>query len=169
MTEAHIKETISRAYVAAIAASVGMTIAASSLDYGFDGTFKDVEYDPHAKQYSETGFGIDFQLKATVNAVPKNGVIKYSLEAKNYRALVKTHVGTPRILIVYSMPKDKDSWLSVGTDETTFRKCAWWCSLKGYPETANKERVTVDIPISQQLTPDALVDLMKKVKEGVEL
>lgn len=169
MTEAHIKETISRAYVNAIAARVGMTVATSSLDYGFDGTIKDIEYDPLAKQYSETGFGIDFQLKATVNAAPKNGVVKYSLEVKNYRTLIKTRVGTPRILIVYSMPREENDWMSVGSDETAFRKCAWWCSLKGYPEVSNKERVTVEIPMSQQLTPDTLAELMKKVKGGAEL
>ena len=45
MTEAHTKELISKAYVNALAARVGMTVANSSLDYGFDGTFKDIEYD----------------------------------------------------------------------------------------------------------------------------
>ena len=40
MTEAHTKELISRAYVNALAARVGMTVANASLDYGFDGTFK---------------------------------------------------------------------------------------------------------------------------------
>lgn len=169
MTEAHIKETISRAYVNAIAARIGMTVATSSLDYGFDGTIKDIEYDPLTKQYSETGFGIDFQLKATVNAAPKNGLVKYSLDVKNYRNLIKTRVGTPRILIVYSMPREESIWMSVGSEETAFRKCAWWCSLKGYPEVSNKEHITVEIPLSQQLTPNTLVELMKKVKEGAEL
>lgn len=169
MTEAHIKETISRAYVNAIAARVGMTVATSSLDYGFDGTIKDVEYDPVTKQHSETGFGIDFQLKATVNVAPKNGVVKYNLEVKNYRTLIKTLVGTPRILIVYSMPREENDWMAVGPDETAFRKCAWWCSLKGFPEVSNKKCITVEIPMSQQLTPAALADLMKKVKRGSEL
>lgn len=169
MTEAHIKETISRAYVNAIAARIGMPVATSSLDYGFDGTIKDIECDPLTGQHSETGFGIDFQLKATVNAIPKDGVVKYSLEIKNYRTLIKTRVGTPRILIVYSMPREDNIWMSVNPCETTFRKCAWWCSLKGYPEVSNKERITVEIPLSQHLTPDTLAVLMKKVKEGAEL
>ena len=83
MTEAHTKELISRAYVNALAARVGMTVANASLDYGFDGTFKDIEYDEETNEYGETGFGIDFQLKATINASPNNGVIKYNLEVKN--------------------------------------------------------------------------------------
>lgn len=169
MTEAHTKEQISRSYVNVLAARVGMTISTASLDYGFDGTFKDIEYDPETKEYGETGFGIDYQLKATVNAKEKDGCIKYSLEVKNYRKLIKTRVGTPRILIVYSMPKDPSEWVTVRKEETLLRKCAWWCSLKGLPEVANSERVTVTIPADQQLTPEALETLMNKVKEGVEL
>ena len=169
MTEAHTKETISVAYVHALAARVGMSVATSSHDYGLDGTFKDVEYDPRTKQHDETGFGIDFQLKATINAKPKDGVIKYSLEVKNYNRLIKTNVGTPRILIVYSMPQDSTLWMSIGPDETILRKCAWWCSLKGFPEVNNKNRVLVEIPMTQQLTSEELQTLMNKVKEGIEL
>ena len=169
MTEAHIKEQISRSYVNVLAARVGMTISTASLDYGFDGTFKDIEYDPVAKEYGETGFGIDYQLKATVNAKEKDGSIKYSLEVKNYRKLIKTRVGTPRILIVFSMPKECNQWVIVGNNETTLKKCAWCCSLKGLPEVTNSDRVTVTIPADQQLTPEVLRGLMNKVKEGVEL
>ncbi len=169
MTEAHTKEQISRAYMGVLAACAGMTISTASQDYGIDETFKDVEYDPIAKEYSETGYGLDYQLKATVNARVKNGVIKYSLEMKNYRKLIQTRVGTPRILVVYAMPKEADKWVVVEKDETTLQKCAWWCSLKGKPEVNNKERVTVSIPINQQLTPESLKEMMNKVKDGVEL
>lgn len=169
MTEAHIKELISLSYVTALAARAEMTVSTSSRDYGLDGTFKDVEYDSSIRQHSETGFGIDFQLKSTINVERKNGMIKYELEVKNYRRLIKTEVGSPRILIVYSMPKEDDLWLSVQKDKTLFRKCAWWCSLKGLPETDNKKHITVNIPENQQLTPKVLTDLMKKVKGGVDL
>lgn len=166
VTEAHTKELISRAYVNALAARVGMTVATSSLDYGFDGTFKDIEYNEQTKEYSETGFGIDFQLKSTINAIPDKGVIKYHLEVKNYHKLIQSRVGTPRILIVYSMPREENLWLTVNEEETTFRKCAWWCSLKGYPEVENKKEIVINIPFSQQLTPEKLAEMMKRVKEG---
>ena len=60
-------------------------------------------------------------------------------------------------------------WLTVNDNETLLRKCAWWCSLKGYPEVENKERVVIEIPLTQQLTPEALIKLMQKVKEGAAL
>ena len=67
------------------------------------------------------------------------------------------------------MPRDKDMWLTVNDNETLLRKCAWWCSLQGYPEVENKERVVIEIPLTQQLTPEVLIELMQKVKEGVAL
>ena len=39
----------------------------------------------------------------------------------------------------------------------------------GYPEVENKERVVIEIPLTQQLTPEVLIELMQKVKEGVAL
>ena len=169
MTEAHKKDLISTAYVSAIAARVGMTVANSSRDYGFDGTFKDIEYDEVAKEYGETGFGIDFQLKSTVNAKVIGDFVKFSLKARNYRQLIKTDVGTPRILIVYSMPRDETEWVSVNTNDTVLRNCAWWYSLRGLPEVSNQESVVVNIPRENQLTPVILRELMKKVKEGVAI
>ena len=51
------------------------------------------------------------------------------------------------------------------------RRCAWWCSLKGHPEVENKERVVIDIPLDQQLTPEVLVqDVYKRQPvHGIEL
>lgn len=169
VTEAHEKEPISRAYVSALAAHAGMTTSVSSQDYGLDGTFKDIEYDPVTHLYDESGFGIDFQLKATVNAKPSGGIIKYNLEIKNYQRLIKKRVGCPRILVVYALPKNKNEWINITVDETIFKKCAWWCSLKGLPNVANKNTILVEIPEEQLLTPTELVNLMKKVKEGGEL
>lgn len=67
------------------------------------------------------------------------------------------------------MPREEDLWVTVNTEETLFRKCAWWCSLKGYPETNNKETIVIDIPLSQQSTPEKLTEMMKRVKEGAML
>ena len=103
VTEAHIKEQISSAYAKAIAAQAGVIFREySSIDYGFDGKFSEVFYDEENKRYSESGFGIDVQIKATTNITSENGKLIYDLEVKNYRDLIKTNVGTPRILIVYS-------------------------------------------------------------------
>lgn len=170
VTEAHIKEQISSAYAKAIAAQAGVIFREySSIDYGFDGKFSEVFYDEENKRYSESGFGIDVQIKATTNITSENGKLIYDLEVKNYRDLIKTNVGTPRILIVYSMPEDKKEWVTVTTEQTILKKCAWWCSLKGKPKTNNKETIRVEIPDNQLLTPSELLRLIEKVKVGASL
>lgn len=120
-------------------------------------------------RFSENGFGIDVQIKATTNIKSKNGKLIYDLEVKNYRDLIKTDVGTPRILIVYSMPKEKEEWVAVTTEQTILKKCAWWCSLKGNPKTNNKKKIRIEIPDNQLLTSSELLRLIEQVKVGASL
>ena len=78
MTEEHIKEQLSRAYVKAIAANAGLILREYDQDYGLDGKFSDIYFDKNSLgklRYCENGFGIDFQLKATTNIVAKNGYL----------------------------------------------------------------------------------------------
>lgn len=166
MTEAHTKEKLSFAYTQAVSAYAGMSCDTYSSDYGLDGRISDIEYSPDRKRHWQTGFGIDFQLKATVNAKPKDGFILYDLEVKNYRDLIQTQIGCPRILILFLLPKEKDEWVAVSCDETILKKCAYWCSLKGMPDSTNKEKVRIKIPESQLLTVSELKSLMDKVKKG---
>ena len=172
MTEQHIQEQLSRAFVKAIAANAGIILREYDLDYGLDGKFADVDYeedDYGHKRYSETGFGIDFQLKATTNIISKDGFLIYDLESKNYNDLVKTNIGTPRILIIYSMPENRSLWIETTENEMIMRKCAWWCSLKGQPKTKNRETQRIKIPRDNLLTTEKLVKLIHLAKDGEDL
>jgi len=169
LTEQHIKEQLSRAYAKAISARAGIVFREHDVDYGLDGRFSDVEYDSDRKRFVESGFGIDFQIKATTNIVPKGTKVLYDLEVKNYKDLIKTSVGSPRILIIYSMPKQPSEWLTITNDCAILGRCAWWCSLKGQDNTENKSKKRIELPASQRLTPDELQRLIDCVKEGAEL
>ncbi|KPU42148.1 hypothetical protein OXPF_39270 [Oxobacter pfennigii] len=170
MTEEHIKEQISRAYAKAIAARAGIVLREyEGLDYGLDGRFSDVQYDTGRKRYVESGFGIDFQIKATTNILPKGNKLFYDLEVKNYKDLIKTKIGTPRILIIYSMPKQSEKWITVSDEDTVLKRCAWWCSLKGRDDTENEKKKRIEFPVSQKLTPDELRRLIECVKAGADL
>lgn len=169
MTEEHRKELLSVAYIKAIAGYTGMITTSRDLDYGWDGTICDTEYNPESKTYDESGFKIDYQLKSTVNIIQKNGVIKYDLNVENYNKLIKDNIPNPRILILYVIPKDESERLVVSDNNATLRKCAWWCTLRGKDKTENKETVRIDIPESQRFTPQVLEELMKQVKEGADL
>lgn len=161
----HIQEGISRAYVTAVAHIAGMNITTTyDHDYGIDGTFYDVRL--RGNERRQTGFSLDFQLKATWNATIQQNHIKYKLNAKNYNDLVDDEVGTERILILYIMPDDQTKWLSINENATVFEKCGWWLSLNGLDPTSNVESVTIEIPREQILTPESLIDLMSKIKAG---
>lgn len=169
MTEQHIKEELSFAYTQAISAYAGMKCEQRTKDYGIDGSIHDIKYYKARKRYGESGFSIDFQLKATVNAKIVRGIIKYDLEVKNYRDLIDTEVGNPRILILYCLPREKEEWVNILNDELKLRKCAYWCSLRGYPDVANKERIRIAFPDTQRFTTDELIRLMGLVKGGAAL
>lgn len=169
MTEAHIKESISKSYVKALAARAGISISTPDPDYGIDGTFRRAEYNTALKQYLDSGFCLDYQLKASINVEHSYGYIKYNLDIKNYRDLIVKNLPNPRILIVYEMPRDVNFWITVKNNETIFKTCAWWYSLEGQPEVANKNSVLIEIPDNQQFTPESLKELMQKVEAGVAL
>lgn len=169
MTEAHTKEELSFAYTQTISALAGMGCEQRKRDYGVDGSIHEIVYSKHRRRYVESGHNIDFQLKATVNAKVNNGIILYDLEVKNYRDLIDTEVGTPRILILYVMPREKEKWVEILDDEVKLRKCAYWCSLRGLPDVSNKNRVRIKIKEEQRLTPECLLLLMNKVRGGAEL
>lgn len=166
MTEAHIKQELSISYMKAISASAGMTCEIRGIDYGIDGSIHDIVYDARRRAYRDSSFGIDFQLKSTVNAHLKNDTFLYDLESKNYLDLINMNVGRSRILILYVLPRDKMQWVEVSHTETIIKKCAYWCSLRGLPEVENTNTVRIKVPANQLLTSDELKRLMGIVKGG---
>lgn len=169
LPDAHIKSRLSISYVRALVADAGYTFKEYDEDFGMDGGICDVEYKPDRRAYRETGFGLDFQLKATVNAIPKEGIFFYDLEVKNYLDLIEKNVGRERILILYILPRDRKRWINVQTDKTIVEKAAYWCSLKGKPEVSNKSKVRIRIPESNLLTAEVIIDLLNKVKGGCSI
>jgi hypothetical protein len=167
MIESHIKEGLSRAYAIAVAHKAGMNFARPDYDYGFDGIFRDIQN--INGRYCDSGWNIDIQLKATVNVLQESDYIKYDLEAKNYNDLVSTEAGTPRMLVLFVLPKDQAEWLNISEEGTILKNCAWWCSFKGMEPTNNANTVRVSIPKNQLLTEVSLRELMNKVKMGEEL
>jgi hypothetical protein len=164
LTEEHIKEGISKGYVQALAHYAGYNFEEPKFDYGIDGTFSGIRIRGNRRMAS--GCRLDFQLKASVNVFIEKNNVKYNLESKNYNDLVDIEVCTPRILILYKLPKDKKEWIKVTENGTVFKDCAWWCYLSGSQQTSNKEKITIRIPIKQIFNEDSLKELMDKVKKG---
>ena len=151
-------EQLSRAYVQALAAGAGYTTSTPSLDRD------SVDLEIHAGGARRPK--LDLQLKATTDLGPEiENAYWFSLKVKNYNDLrVETLV--PRILVVLVLPKSEDKWLTVTAEELILRRCAYWKSLAGAPETTNRSSVAVSVPIGNRFDIHALRSLMDRARTG---
>ena len=165
LTLDHIKEGLSRAYIAAVAHRAGFNMSLSAFDYGMDGTFIDIKL--RNGRYVESGFKIDFQAKASQECTFDTVHCSFQLKNKNYNDLADPDTGTPRVLILLSLPENDTDWLSVTVDQLAMKKAAWWISLKGKPLVAEKDsKKMIKIPIAQIFNVDALVGMMDRCRKG---
>lgn len=164
LTENHIKEGLSRAFILAVAHRAGLNCTLREFDYGIDGTFRDVKV--VGKRRVESGFSLDFQAKASENCQIEPAHLAYDLEAKSHKDLVDSSVGCPRILVVLSLPEDRQKWLEVGPESLLLRRSAWWVSLRGIPPTTNTQSERIRIPITQVFDVPALTSMMDRIRSG---
>ncbi len=107
---------------------------------------------------------LEIQVKCTYTDVLHDREIRYPLKLKNYDDLrLPCHV--PRILLVVLVPEDPADWLTQTEDELILRRCAYWVSLAGQPESANEKSVTVHLPRGNVFSPAALEDMMARIGE----
>lgn len=165
MTEEQQKEELSVAYTWAIAAKAGFSCSRPSVD---DDSV-DLTVTGMGMLSSQSIFespSIDFQLKATSQQkMLRDNALSFPLSIKNYNDL-RRKVLKPRFLVVLLLPEAKNDWLVNDENQFVAKKCAYFHSLMGLPETANKESVTIQIPRKNILTPDSLHDIMVLASEG---
>lgn len=156
------KEEFSYAYVKLLASVSGLIVteASRALDNaGIDITIK-------APGIIKGVFSpsIDAQVKCTAKDVVKDTFVKYLLPVKNYRRLI-VKSAVPQILIVVIVPKEMLNIINILQNETFVKSCAYWISLKGRENTDNDERITIEIPKENILTPQVLTDLIENEAE----
>src|SRR3972149_12331605 len=96
----HLLDELATAYVQAVAAVAGATIAVSRLDYGVDGTLKHI-VKSEEDRFIESGFPADFQLKGTTSSEIRGGHISYDLKVRNYDLIVtRQQIATPYYLFL---------------------------------------------------------------------
>ncbi len=109
-----------------------------------------------------TQFPVEVQLKATKQVpIEQDGKYSHSLKVKNYDELRSTNTGAPQLLIVLFLPTDAAMWLSHSEDFLVTRRCAYWVSLRGAPET-DQDSKTVYIPKVNVLSVDNLREVMTR-------
>jgi hypothetical protein len=171
LTQQHMEEGLSLAYVQAISAKAGVNFSFHKWDYGIDGTFhsvKIIQRGSNIKRRIDSGYPLDFQLKASIKWTIDSTNIVFDLESKTFNDLIdrsKEIRATPCILMVYCLPKDENLWLKINEKCLLMQKCCYWMYLTGQM-TDNKASQRIRIPRTQILTPNALLILLEKVKNG---
>ena len=167
ITTQHIEEDLSRAYVQVVVAKSGATLALDrNHDYAIDGTIRQVRYVNNRRK--ETGFHLDFQLKASKNVVITADEVKYDSDVDTYNYLVKRHetkYTNKVLLILLALHELEAEWLMLSEDQLILKKCCYWISLAGALSN-NKETRRVAIPRANLLTPEKLVELLNIVEQG---
>ena len=121
---------------------------------------------PEGKNDGEIG-RLTAQVKCTSQIrFDKGDCLVYPLPTKNYNELIKRSLD-PRILILILVPDNVDKWIDVSSasQETLIRKCGYWKSLEGFPNTENKSTINVEIYKENILTPESLIQIIETAKQ----
>jgi hypothetical protein len=158
MTSNDREDALSRTYVAAVAAGAGYITAEQNFDR--DGV------DLQIRAGGSMRPSLDIQLKATINlGEATNEQYRYPLKRRNYD-LLRDQAMVPRILVLLSLPSVEAEWLSVSPDQLILRRCAYWVSLAGFPETTNTANVTISVHSNNRFDIDGLKALMERARSG---
>ena len=156
------KEEFQYAYVAALAAHAGLNRG----DFRVDNDSVDVTFQGKGFLAPIRNPQIQLQLKCTSQDFIVGDVIKFPLKMKNYEDLRGDDVVVPRYLAVLVVPEQTTHWVLHHDDCVALHNLCFWASLRDAPASSNKETVTIDVPLSQRLTTDALMEMMKAASLG---
>ena|SRR6185503_19231279 len=165
LTPPNIESELSYAYLHAVAARARMACAEAHRhedNSGVDARL--VSWGPFENSYFTEAY-INVQLKATI-AQPADDGHRYSYflrGVERYKKLCEEPRMIPRILVVMFLPEDSGEWLSHTEERLALRRCAYWTSLLGAPETANRDGQTIYIPKANVFDATALTVLMNRI------
>jgi hypothetical protein len=160
----HLLDELATAYVQAVAAMAGATIAISRQDYGVDGTLKHI-VKTTGDRFVESGFPVDFQLKATTTAEINGGVLSYDLKVRNYDLIVERGVhAAPYYLFLICFGKDIDRWIVHAPEQLIFSASAYWWTYTG-ERSGNTSSVRISIPVGQKLNVQSVESILQAAKQ----
>jgi hypothetical protein len=170
LTDNNIKAELSYAYLHAVAsrAGFGCEVAGRMSDgAGVDALVRFKERLAPDVVFTESV--IEVQLKATSDpAKVQNGRSAFFLRRDHYDKLRASDIGLRRFLVVLFLPENADEWLGHTADQLLLKRCAYWCSLRGASETANKSGQTVYLPHANTFSVAGLRGLMTRVARNDE-
>lgn len=175
ITENHSKECLNKAVIYAIAGaarhtnSMGGGYSEPSHDYGLDGTFQ--HSTKRGKRMYQSGFALDFQLKATKNWRRTGGNIIYDLRNVNYNDIAIqngdfSRGANKKILLLYCMPERLEDALLIDHDVVKLFHSCYYTFLDGAVPVSEKGHTTVYIPESNLFTPTILDSILEDIYNG---
>lgn len=154
----HMKEQFSHAYVKAVAAAAGVAWMKPSVD--------DDSIDVTLSRRGGRSPKLDLQLKCTAAPAPVGARFGHSIKLKNYDDLRAVDLLVPRVLVVVLVPDSAADWLTQTHTELVMRRCGYWVSLRGLPESSNSTGQTVDMMASQVFDVAALTAILDRIANG---
>jgi len=164
ITTAHRMESLSRAYVQAVAAQAGLNYSFRIYDYGTDVSLGEVR--EVGGVYTETGFAIDIQLRSSSLAQVREQEVAYDQDVRTYDFLRQEGVVIPRILVLMVLPADEAEWIGQTEAGLELRRCAYWLSCRGYAPTANTSSVRLAIPRTNVFGVEAVRAMFDRLRRG---
>jgi hypothetical protein len=159
----HLIDELATAYVQAIAAAAGATIAVGR-DYGVDGILKHI-VKTDDEGYVESGHPVEFQLKGTTQVIDDGHVIKFDLRARNYNLIVRrSETETPCFLFLVRFGADSENWMTVEPERLILNASGFWWKHSGV-RTTNTSSVRIEIPVGNHLTSVAMVEMLRDSRE----
>ena len=159
LSMSHAQEQFSKAIVLAVAALAGCSAAEPDPDVD------DIDWTLSCRLRPRRP-KLDLQVKSWIRDTGTPDAIHYPLKRKNYDGLILTNLLIPRFLVLVLVPPQPEAWLSVSAEQLVLRRCAFWCSLAGLPESENESSVTVHVPRANLFDVAALTGLMQAINEG---
>lgn len=157
------KERFSLAYVQAIAAVGGFTIA----DTRPDVDKVDLTFALAGGQGTVRSPKLDVQLKCTERDDESANHLSYQLDVDTYRELRGDDRLVPIILVVLVVPgPTSNEWLLQSPDELVMKRCAYYLSLRDHPPKDNSATVTVRLPREQVFSVEALSAILDGIGRG---
>jgi len=145
------KELLSRASVLAVAAQAGFACENNFTDKGraIDVTIRQ-EGTASPNSYSPDG-EFHLQLKATSShSFDEFGSLNFRLRKATFDRLRLPNL-IDHYLIVMLVPNDPAVWVEPDDDETSVRKCSYWCYLFGKPASSLRDKQPVSNSRSPQI------------------
>jgi hypothetical protein len=160
----HLLDELATAYVQAVAALAGATIAVSRRDYGVDGTLKHIVRSA-GDRFIESGFPVDFQLKGTTTAALDGSQVIYDLKVRNYDLIVERGLSAaPYYLFLVCFAEDAKRWIVQTPEELILSATAYWWTHAGQ-RSSNSSSVRIVIPVAQRLSAGSLEDILQAAKQ----